>query len=228
MGHRVVAATLAVLLVATLTGIAVAMDPVDLETGGIPIPDGVDDGHPLPAPDLPDGPVLDGPDIDDAAVEHVPAGARLIPAPRPDSTSATSLLGYLLQQRERLSSLASDEAVLAAVTLRRPMPLADFRVFLSKAGVSAEYVEWQVPDSPNHGGTSWLLIEALQKRSPSAEVTYFSVVGSSSDLQLLSTQAEIWLVDLGSGPPRGTDEPTVQALPKNYFHDAEELGILSK
>jgi hypothetical protein len=38
----------------------------------------------------------------------------------------------------------------------------------------------------------------------------------------------VWLVDVGAGPLASSIKPLVQALPKNYYFDALQAGILDR
>jgi hypothetical protein len=135
---------------------------------------------------------------------------------------------YVSEQRAALRAARFAKPVLAAVTFRQPLHLAEFRVFVEAAKLQAEYIEWQLPNAPDHGGAVWPLVAALEEDYPAAEVTYFSTVAPVSRLQALSGNSAIWLVDLGVGSPTEAGTPLVQGLPKNYFHNAQRLGIIDK
>jgi hypothetical protein len=229
MRHRLVTAAAAAVLLATAAGVAVAIDPVDQDLGGIPIPDGIDDGIPLPEPELPAGPVFDGPPANVIGGDEPPAGAQLVPAPRPNGSDVASLLTYLNQQQMDLHAVTSAEPMLAAVTLRQAMPVAEFEQLLEVTNVEPAYVEWQLADGPDHGGTAWELWPQMEKQRPNAKITYFSTTAPAAKLQALAEAPEVWLVDIGTGPLNAAGStPLVQALPKNYYYDALQLGILSR
>lgn len=237
MTRSVLAAGLAVIIFGGAVGVVAAGLPTKHVPEGRAIVDGVDDGIPLPEPELPNAPNSELPSGKGWAGQEVPAGAVFVPAPElptAGKVEAQVLRTFLAEQRAALdprwatARTQQTDAILGAITFRRGLPPTEATAILAGAGVQPAYFEWQSADGPDHGGSAWQFLDSVLAEHPKIAITFVTTMAPPKALSDLARNADVWLVDIGAA---GDEPPTpgvVYGMPRNYFDLAEELGVLDE
>jgi hypothetical protein len=146
----------------------------------------------------------------------VPASFVPTATPRPYFTTSAELDAYTAQRRAALTSRAAanpHEMAWGSMTMARPLGPTELKLMMADAGIDTNYYyEWIQPGTEFSGGANLAQMGDQLRDYPGLRITYVKAQAPLSTLLELSTDARVWLVDVG-----GTE---------NYFDLAESSGLI--
>ncbi|MBI2780398.1 MAG: hypothetical protein HYX55_01210 [Chloroflexi bacterium] len=212
MKSRLFAATVAGVVLLVLAGGVGLLAASYLSKEALPtFPASFDDGRPLPIPSMKNAL---GPAVATPQTVEVPADLIDVEKPVQPQKDKAGLEAYRGSRASALRALPVDRSSMARITFRSGMLPDEALALLAAHEFVGIYVEWELLDSFEHGGTPVWQLDQVRAEQPGLLVVHAAGWGNVAGLQDLAMDPHVWLVD-----PAGTQD---------FYWSAKSAGALSE